>query len=72
MQHETMGQDARFERFVAEILFTIASGVHIDPDLSHRFSEQIDDIYRNPFDQKKKPMTTEEIKQYILKKLEET
>lgn len=68
-----MNQQARFERFAADMLFSIASGIKIDAEKSPRFRVQIDEIYANPFEKKKakntKPMTADEIKQYIRGKI---
>ena len=71
MQHERIGPRARFERYAADMLFWIASGKHIDDEKSPRFEEFIDSIYRNPFGEKKKPMTAKDIKQHVLQKIQE-
>lgn len=55
------------------MLFWIASGKHIDPEKSPKYSEILEDLYRNPFeDAQKKPMTAAEIKQHLLQKIRET
>lgn len=70
LEHEALGQTARFERFVARLLFTIAAGEHIDKDRSEQFSAQVDAVYANPFKEAEKEMTAEEIKGYVVHKLE--
>ena len=73
MQHEMLGPRARFERYAADMLYWIAAGKHIDPDRSPRFSDLIDDVYRNPFKKKKtEKMTAEDIKQHLLQRIRET
>jgi hypothetical protein len=69
VEHETGGQGARFERFVADLMFHIAGGQHIDTERTQRFSEQLEKLYENPFEKKKKPQTAAEIKGYILGKI---
>lgn len=70
-----MNQQARFERYAADMLFAIASGIKIDAEKSPRFREQIDEMYANPFEAKRakqsQPKTAEEIKQYIRGKIRE-
>ena len=64
------GQRARFERFAADLLFTIASGKHIDDVRSVRFGKILDELYANPFEKKaKQPQTKAEITEYISKKI---
>jgi len=66
-----MGQQARFERFAAEMMYILAAGKQIDMDRVRPFAERLDDIYANPFEKKRyQPETAEEIKQYILDRLE--
>lgn len=68
-----LGQTARFERFISRMMFILASGQHIDPDKTEDFSGQVEAAYKNPFEvmqTKRQPKTTEEIKQYILCRLE--
>ena len=69
MDHETNGQRARFERWIAEMIYVIASGEKIDSDRTERFGALLEKIYENPFDKKKKPMTAGEIKDYVLDKI---
>lgn len=73
MQHEVMGQHARFERFIADKIFCIAAGRKIDDKRSKPFSELVDEIYANPFEKAKqtKEMSAEEIKAYIVERLED-
>ena len=66
LEHESLGQTARFERFAAGLLHLIAAGQKIDPDKTPKFSAQVDEVYRNPFIQEEKPMTADEIKQHIV------
>lgn len=73
IEHDTLGQRSRFERYAADMLYTIAAGMKIDTDKATRFWDQVDKVYENPFDrkiQKKQPYTAEEIKQYLICKLE--
>lgn len=73
LEHRAMNQQARFERFAADMLFAIASGIKIDAEKSPRFREQIDEMYANPFETNKakqsNQMTAEEIKQYVRGKI---
>lgn len=67
------GQTARFERFMSRMMFILAAGQHIDPERTEDFSSQVEAAYKNPFEvvqTKRQPHTAEEIKQYILCKLE--
>jgi len=66
-----VGQRARFERYAAEMLFIIASGQHVDAEKSPRFGTIVDEIYRNPFVKREKPMSAEDIRQYTLRKVRE-
>ena len=69
-----MSQQARFERFAASMLYAIAAGSKIDTDKTEPFSRQVNDLYRNPFEekqQKKQPETAAEIKAYIRGKIRE-
>ena len=71
LQHEALGPEARFRRYAADLLFVIASGKNIDADRTPRFTEILKEIYQDPFEKKvKKPETAEEIKAYIVGKLE--
>ena len=57
---------------MADLLFILASGQHIDPDRTPRFREILEDVYRNPFEKSvKQPETAEEIISYICGKVEE-
>lgn len=71
MQREALGQRARFERFAANMLYTIASGRNIDTDRVETFGAQLDEVYSNPFGKKKEkgPQTAAEVKDYILDKI---
>lgn len=66
-----LGQHARFERFVADMLFHIAAGERIDASRSKRFGEIVDQVYKNPYAEAPKEMTAEEIKNYIVSRLED-
>ena len=66
-----IGQTARFERYITNLLYVVAAGRRIDPDIVEPFIHQVEDVYRNPFKEPEKPMTAEEIKQYILRRLQE-
>lgn len=62
------GQRAKFERFTAELLYTIAAGKHIDDVRSPKFGKILDDLYANPFEKRKRgkqPETAAEIVAYI-------
>lgn len=69
VDHEANGQQARFERFMADMIFFLAGGQHIDTERTARFGEQLDKLYENPFEKKKQPQTAAEIKAYILGKV---
>ena len=71
LHHETFGQRARYERFIADLLFVMASGNHIDESKSKRFGDIVDQVYKNPYAKAPKEMTAEEIKQYIVQRLED-
>ena len=66
-----LGQTARYERYMAELMFFVASGKQIDPDRSPRFNEQVEKIYGNPFKKPQKPRTAKEIKDHILTRIRE-
>lgn len=67
-----MSQSARFERFAASMLYTIASGAKIDTDRTVPFWKQVEELYANPFERKAdQPVTAEEIKAHVLKKIRE-
>lgn len=68
VEYETGGQTARFERFMADLMFYVAGGQHIDTERSGRFTDQLDRLYSNPF-AKKMPTGVEEIKDYIRGKI---
>lgn len=71
LEWEETNQTAQFERFVASLTRTMAAGQHVDPDVSPRFSELMEETRRNPFEKRKKqPQTAEEIKQYVICGLE--
>ena len=69
LAHEMAGQTARFERFVANMLYVIAKGHRIDPEQVEPFGVQLDEIYKNPFRKPENEMTAEEIKQHVLERL---
>ena len=72
LQHDAFSQTARFERFAANLLYTIAAGKQIDPDKAERFGTQVDEVYKNPFTyHEEQPMTAAEIKQHLLDKIHE-
>ena len=72
LHHMVHGEQARFQRFVADKLFWIAAGKKIDANKSERFGRQLEDIYRNPFKPRPAgPQTRQEIEQYIIKRLTE-
>ena len=71
LERENLGQRARFERFVADLLYILAAGRNIDMDRADRFSVQLEEVFANPFvHRQKQPQTAAEIKDYILGKLE--
>ena len=49
----------------------IASGQHIDTEKSPRFGAIVDEIYKNPFAKREKPMSAEDIRKYTLRKVRE-
>lgn len=73
MQHEALGQRARYERFMASMIYALAAGKKIDTARSKPFSELIDEVYANPFKNRRpeKEMSAQEIKDYIVSKLED-
>ena len=64
-----MGQRARYERYVADLLYVLASGQHIDEVRTERFSKQIEEIHRNPFEKRESVSTAEQIKNHVLELL---
>ena len=56
---------------MASMIYVLAAGKNIDTQKSKTFSEIVDEIYANPFTRKGKEMTAEEIKAYIVSRLEE-
>lgn len=66
-----VGQRARFERYAANMLFIIASGQHVDVEQTPRFGTIVDEVYKNPFVKREKPMSAEDIRQYTLRKVRE-
>ena len=71
LEWEETNQTAQFERFMASLMRVVAAGQHIDPDVSPRFSGIMEEAKRNPFEKRKRqPETAEEIKQYVLCRLE--
>ena len=72
MEHEALGQRARFERYAAEMLYIIAAGEHIDTKKAERFGAQVDKVYANPFvKRKKEPETAAEIKAHLIERIDE-
>ena len=71
LEHEVLGQTARFERFMADLMFFVASGKHIDPERSPRFAEQVEKVYGNPFTKPQKQRTAAEVKEHILTRIRE-
>ena len=72
IQHDVAGHTARFERFAADLLYIIASGKHIDDLRTRKFGEQIEELYRNPFAKKNRLNSADDVKKYILHRLEES
>lgn len=69
-----MNQQARFERFAASMMYALAAGIRIDTDKTEPFSHQVNDLYKNPFEEKnrqKQPTTAAEIKAHVLGKIRE-
>lgn len=54
---------------MADMLFIIASGDHIDAERTKRFGEQLENLYADPFIKAKKPMSAADIKDYIRDKI---
>ena len=65
-----LGQTARFERFAADMLYMIASGRKYDMDAVEMFGKQVDEVWKNPFGGKEHKLTTEEIVNGIIGKLQ--
>ena len=65
-----MGQTARFERYMADLMHFVASGRKIDPEKSPKFITQIEKMYRNPFE-KKDLRSADEIKAHIIGRIKE-
>lgn len=55
---------------MADLLYVLACGGHVDSNNATRFADIVDRVYKNPFEENKGPQTTAEITQYILQKLE--
>ena len=68
-----MGPEARWRRYAADSLYFIAAGRNVDPDSTPRFNTiLLAEVYRNPFEKAKaQPYTADEIKAYIVGRLEE-
>ena len=59
---------------MAQMMYVLAAGKHIDADRTEGFMEQVHEVYANPFEKKRRKtneMSAEEIKQYVLNLLEE-
>ena len=58
---------------MAELMYVLAGGQRIDTDRMKRFSEQLDEIYANPFSRVKlsRDMSAQEIKDHIRGKIRE-
>ena len=70
LEHGALCQQARYERFMARMMFWLAGGKHIDTDATEGFEAQVEAVYANPFEKKKEqPMTAEEIKLHVLRLL---
>lgn len=65
-----LGQTARFERFAADMLYTIAAKRSFDADAVEMFGKQVDEVWKNPFKEKIPELTTEEIVEGIIGKLQ--
>lgn len=69
-----MNQQARFERFAASMMYALAAGIRIDTDKTEPFSRQVNELYKNPFEEKKQknqPETAAEIRAHILSRIRE-
>lgn len=53
---------------MARMMYILAAGDHIDKDRTSGFSEDVEEAYRNPFEEKKKEKleTAAEIKQHVI------
>ena len=72
LAHEANGPGARFQRYMADMAYVIATGQKADEDKTPRFADIVEKIYKNPFEkQEKKPRTAAEIKQHIIDKIDE-
>lgn len=56
---------------MAEMIYILASGEHIDADRTERFGAQLEEVFANPFAraQRSKKMSSTEIKDYVLEKI---
>jgi hypothetical protein len=56
---------------MAELMYVLAGGQHIDTDRMKRFVDQLDELYANPFSLVKmsKDMSAQEIKDHIREKI---
>lgn len=72
MAHEILGPEARFRRHAARLLYVIAAGRHIDPQQCTSYAQELDEVYRNPFEAApKQDMPLKDIKQRLLEQLKE-
>ena len=71
IEHDVVGQTARFERYVADKVYAVASGMKLDPDRNMRFGEIVDELYKNPFKAKEEKMSAKDIIDYYMERLSE-
>lgn len=71
LQHNALGQTARFERFAADMLWFIAAGRNIDMDKTPKFRDQVERVYSSRYRTEPKQMTAAEIKQHILDRIDD-
>lgn len=54
---------------MARMMYILAAGDHIDKDRVSGFSEEIEEAYKNPFEEtarNREPQTAAEIKQHVI------
>ena len=69
MSHTVNGPEARFQRYAARMLWVMASGQHIDPKQSRTFADELEEVYKNPFE--KAVTTAQSVIDHVLKRLTE-
>lgn len=72
MNHMITGPEACYRGYTARLLRIIACGQRIDPAQAPTFADELEDIYRNPFEERKSNhQYAQEIREHILERLKE-